>query len=139
MAKFCSGCGKELPEDAKVCPSCGKPVEGAEPAEPAQAQAPAQAPAQAQSAQAPTVIVNVENTNTNANVNTNVNGGVGGRVKNKWIALLFWWFLGVFGGHKFYEGKIGMGVLYLFTGGLFTIGWIIDFWILIFKPTHYVV
>ena len=26
------------------------------------------------------------------------------------------------GAHKFYEGKIGMGVLYIFTGGLFGIG-----------------
>ncbi|MFR6319644.1 MAG: NINE protein [[Clostridium] leptum] len=30
------------------------------------------------------------------------------------------------GGHKFYEGKAGTGILYLFTGDLFSIGWIID-------------
>ncbi|MCL1803280.1 MAG: NINE protein [Eubacteriaceae bacterium] len=29
-------------------------------------------------------------------------------------------------GHKFYEEKIGMGILYIFTGGLFGIGWLID-------------
>lgn len=40
--------------------------------------------------------------------------------------LLLTIFLGVFGIHKFYIGKIGMGILYLFTGGLFLIGWIID-------------
>ena len=38
------------------------------------------------------------------------------------ICLLFGW-LGV---HKFREKKIGMGFLYLFTAGLFCIGWIID-------------
>lgn len=26
---FCTGCGNQLPEEANVCPNCGKPVEGA--------------------------------------------------------------------------------------------------------------
>lgn len=34
--------------------------------------------------------------------------------------------LGYFGAHKFYEKKIGMGILYFFTLGLFGIGWIVD-------------
>ncbi len=46
--------------------------------------------------------------------------------KNKWIALLLAFFLGGLGAHKFYEGKIGMGIAYLvitivgvsLTGGL---------------------
>lgn len=33
---------------------------------------------------------------------------------------------GLFGVHKFLEGNIKMGLLYLFTGGLFGIGWIVD-------------
>lgn len=33
---------------------------------------------------------------------------------------------GMFGVHKFMKGEIGKGILYLFTGGLFTIGWFID-------------
>ena len=48
-------------------------------------------------------------------------------------------FLGVLGGHKFYEGKVGMGILYLFTGGLFCIGWIIDIIVLLTKPNPYFV
>ena len=35
-------------------------------------------------------------------------------------------FGGLFGLHKFLKGEIGMGILYLCTGGLFFIGWIKD-------------
>ncbi|MEG0978120.1 MAG: NINE protein [Bacilli bacterium] len=47
--------------------------------------------------------------------------------KSRLVDLLLCWFLGVFGAHKFYEGKIGMGILYIFTLGLFGIGCIVDF------------
>lgn len=36
-------------------------------------------------------------------------------------------FLGVFGIHRMYLDKIGTGILWLFTGGLFGIGWLYDF------------
>ena len=90
----------------------------------------------------PNVIIN--NTNTNTNTNVNRNDGYGrygryGREKNKWVALLLCIFLGFLGGHKFYEGKIGMGILYLFTVGLFGIGVFIDFISLLFKPNPYYV
>jgi hypothetical protein len=38
------------------------------------------------------------------------------------ICLLGGWF----GLHKFIEGKVGLGILYLFTGGLLGVGWIVD-------------
>lgn len=44
-----------------------------------------------------------------------------------WLLLTF---LGVFGGHRFYMGKIVSGLLYLVTGGLLLIGVIYDFWTL---------
>ena len=47
-------------------------------------------------------------------------------IKNKTIELIICIFLGVIGGHKFYKGNIKMGILYLFTGGLLGIGWLID-------------
>jgi TM2 domain-containing membrane protein YozV len=44
-----------------------------------------------------------------------------------WVAaLLLCIFLGVFGVHRFYVGKIGTGILMLLTGGVFGILWIID-------------
>jgi len=46
--------------------------------------------------------------------------------KSKIVTLLLCVFLGEFGIHRFYVGKIGTGLLYLFTAGLFGIGWIVD-------------
>jgi len=57
--------------------------------------------------------------------------------KNKYISLLLCIFFGIYGVHKFYEGKIGMGVIYFFTLGLFGIGWLIDIIRLCCKPTMY--
>jgi predicted transcriptional regulator len=43
-------------------------------------------------------------------------------------AYLFW-ALAIFipGMHRFYLGKIGSGIVHFFTGNLFFIGWIVDF------------
>ena len=46
------------------------------------------------------------------------------------VAYLIWFFLGIFGGHRFYFGHYGLGVLYFFTGGFFLIGWIIDLFLI---------
>lgn len=42
------------------------------------------------------------------------------------IAYILWFFLGVLGVHHFYLGKVGRGVLWLLTAGLFGIGLIVD-------------
>lgn len=41
------------------------------------------------------------------------------------FALCF--FTGWLGIHRFYAGKIGTGILWLLSGGLFGIGWFVDF------------
>ncbi len=62
----------------------------------------------------------------------------GGRICNKWITFWLCFFLGVFGVHRFYEGKIVSGFLYLFTLGFFSVGVIIDIVIILFlKPRYY--
>lgn len=63
----------------------------------------------------------------------------GSRPKRKWVAFFLCLFLGPYGIHKFYEGKIGMGILYLLTMGIFGIGWIVDLFILLFRPNPYYV
>lgn len=40
--------------------------------------------------------------------------------------ILIAMFLGIFGGYRFYKNQIGLGFLYLFTGGLCGIGWLYD-------------
>lgn len=119
--KFCKHCGKPIPKDAVLCVHCGRQVEELG----------------GQGGQ-PQVVINNSNTNTNSNVNT-ITAGMLKKEKNKWVALLLCFFLGVLGGHKFYEGKIGMGILYIFTLGLFGIGALIDFIVLLFKPNPYYV
>ena len=42
------------------------------------------------------------------------------------LVSLLCFFLGFFGVHYFYAGRPVMGVLYIFTGGLFGIGWFVD-------------
>jgi len=48
------------------------------------------------------------------------------RQKKKSIALILCILLGFWGGHMFYVGRVGLGILYLFTAGLFFIGIIVD-------------
>ena len=44
-----------------------------------------------------------------------------------WVLLTF---LGIFGLHRFYMGKWLTAILWLFTGGLFLLGYLYDFWTL---------
>lgn len=119
--KFCKHCGAKIPVDAVICTSCGRQVETIK-----------------NDTAQPNIVIN--NSNANANVNTNMVGGmIAGRPKNKWVALVLCVLLGLFGGHKFYEGKVGMGILYLFTMGLFGIGVIVDFIVILTKPNPYYV
>ena len=46
--------------------------------------------------------------------------------KKKTTALILCIFLGMFGAHYFYVGRIGKGVLALCTVNFFGVGWILD-------------
>ena len=46
------------------------------------------------------------------------------------VAWLLLTFLGVFGIHRFYIGKVITGLIYLVSGGLFGVGILYDFWTL---------
>ena len=116
--KFCKHCGAKIPSAAVICTHCGCQVE------------------EVKKSEQPSIVINNANTNTNTNVNAAM---FGVRAKNKWVAFLLCFFLGYLGAHKFYEGKAGMGILYLLTFGLFSIGWFIDCIVLLFKPNPYYV
>ena len=77
------------------------------------------------SASQPTINI----TNTNENINTNANSGIGfGPRKSKTTALILCLvgFLGIAGLHRMYVGKVGSGILHLFTYGICGIGTVID-------------
>ena len=46
--------------------------------------------------------------------------------KSKTTTLLLCIFFGCFGIHRFFVGKVGTGILYLLTAGLWGIGWLVD-------------
>lgn len=105
---FCSKCGKEISDEAVICPACGVPTPNYHPQQ-TQPQQPVTMPP---------IIINNSNTNTNVNqnVNQNVNGGEYKRAvspKSKMVTLLLCIFLGYFGIHRFYVGKIGSGLVYI--------------------------
>ncbi len=57
--------------------------------------------------------------------------------KSKWTAFFLCLFLGVLGAHKFYEGKVLFGIIYICTGGLFIVGVVVDLVLLLLKPNPY--
>ena len=97
---FCKYCGNEIDEEVVVCTKCGKQVKE---------------------------LKYSDEKNSLSNINLE---GFGNRnvEKNKVLSIILCClgFFGVGGIHKFYEGKIGMGILYFLTGGLFWIGTIVD-------------
>lgn len=109
---FCKNCGAQISDEAVLCVHCGVPTGVRENTTATPVQQP---------------VINIVNTNTNTNRNTNYNsGGHHYPRKSKWVTFFLCVFLGYFGVHRFYVGKNGSGLVWLFTCGLFGIGWIVD-------------
>ena len=108
------------------CPMCGAPLENGtcgycgyhE-----QATASSNTPQTNQPVQ-PQIIINNQTVQNPQAGTPNIIPGVSR--KSKMVALLLCIFLGGLGIHRFYVGKVGAGILYLLTGGIFGIGWIVD-------------
>ncbi len=118
--KFCKHCGQKIDKDAVICPHCGCQIEEIK---------------NQSNESTPQIVITNTNTNTNANILPNSKV----RVCNKWVSFFLCLFLGIFGAHKFYEHKIIMGIVYIFTAGFFGIGWFVDLIIILFKPNPYCV
>lgn len=120
--KFCKFCGEKIPVDAVICTKCGRQIEKTD------------------NGASGIVINNVASSAASASATASAGGApTGVRLKNKWVSFFLCLCLGFVGAHKFYEGKIGMGILYMCTGGLFCVGWLIDIFSLLFKPNPYAV
>ncbi len=75
----------------------------------------------------PPIIINNTNNNTSTNTNNNnMNNAYMINQKSKAVAAILCLLLGWLGIHRFYTGKIGTGLLYLFTWGFGGIGVLID-------------
>ncbi|MDR3137186.1 MAG: TM2 domain-containing protein [Coriobacteriales bacterium] len=67
-----------------------------------------------------------DSTSTPSKVETSASAAPTVSTKSWWVALILCVFLGLFGAHRFYVGKIGTGIIWLLTVGFFAIGWIAD-------------
>ena len=119
--RYCQFCGKQIHEEAVVCTGCGRQVQEFK----------GNTNNQQQPSQNPNIIIN----------NTAIANANGGRQKDKMLAIILCCigFFGIGGIHKFYEGKVFMGIIYLLTCGFFFIGTIIDLIVLLCKPNPYYV
>lgn len=113
--KTCKKCGEPMPEDAFYCLSCGTTFDDN----------------QADFDEIKSRVANLGKPPQKA-VDTSV-----GIWRNKWVALTLCLFLGVFGVHRFYEGKKVTGFIYLFTFGIFGLGVFFDMVLLITEPNPY--
>jgi TM2 domain-containing membrane protein YozV len=122
----CENCGASIYDDINRCQYCGayqKVKPQYQPPQPPPQQAYQQPPPQ-------TVIYNVVGSAPGQQYSSSaqqpVNTYIEQPLKSKWAAFFLCLFFGGLGFHKFYVGKVGRGILYLLTGGLLGIGWLVD-------------
>lgn len=113
--KTCRNCGEQMPEDAFYCLSCGMTFDG-------------------QGIDFEEAKRRVINTGKSQKQTMDISVGIW---KNKWVSLILCIFFGVFGIHRFYEEKKVTGFIYLFTFGLFGLGWFFDIILIATKTNPY--
>lgn len=120
MAKKCLACG--APQEGDVCDYCGH-IE--EKTEPISLESGNQQNEFQQQTVSPQIVIN-----NIPGVGMPQFGGLGFvpgvSRKSNGVAFLLCLFLGAIGAHRFYVGKTGSGILYIFTLGFAGIGWLID-------------
>ena len=126
--KYCEYCEGLLREEDQVCPFCGAPVT----VRTVKHIAPKPEPAPVRAEERPSSTVNV---NVNVNAPAREKPGTQITVSDRsWpVLFLLCLFLGVIGVHRFYVGKIGTGLIWLFTGGLMGVGILIDLVVILLR------
>lgn len=115
---FCPNCGSQIISNQRFCDRCGTDLSNViNQSQPATGNQYNQPPTSENSSYFTTAGSNVPPKPKDPNPSE----------KSGVVALVLLIFVGYLGVHQFYVGKIGMGILYLCTGGLFGIGIIIDF------------
>lgn len=112
--KVCENCGEEMPDDAFYCLRCGNTFDNEDVFDVIKHRA-------MKMEKHPQKVLSISE----------------GVWKNKWVSLILCIFLGMFGMHRFYEEKRITGFLYLFTFGIFGIGWFFDIILLLTKTNPY--
>jgi len=126
---FCINCGNKIGEDFEFCPECGTKI----------IYESNTATCNAHIGVCKNCEVGFNNLNENIKDSQKRDSYQFGTWKNKWVSFFLCLFFGWLGIHKFYEGNVRMGLLYLFTLGLFGTGLFIDLIILLLKPNPYFV
>lgn len=109
----CPRCNSPVSYGAQFCGSCGQPLNWQQPQPPPQQ--PAQTPYYQQQYQPPQQQASYSQQ------------GAMVSPKSRLAATLLAYFLGIFGAHRFYIGKVGSGLAMLFTLGGLGIWALIDF------------
>ena len=121
---YCASCGSELKENSRFCEYCGtKMYTDANQAYESQSHSEQSKSGNASSTQySSTIEINVKKPGQSYTPSSEYPVSS----KSRLITFLLWLFLGTIGAHYFYAGRIGMGILWLLTGGFFGIGLVID-------------
>ena len=118
---YCANCGSKTLENTRYCEYCGteQSVNNKD-------------PTARTSHHTSTIDVNITNPPPGPTYVSHSNISP----KSKLVLILLWFIFGVMGVHYFYAGRIGMGLLWLVTGGFFGIGWIIDILVILSGSFH---